>query len=197
MKKRATKFCIWLDQSSQTVKIQWGTKTPVHTLQLVDGLLLFITRHYNIVATGEVLNCLTEYMVVEESTGLAKSVRCHPNFQSGGKWNDWGFVRRHIRNSNGNIVSTQVLPAKFWCWIERPDSHVEAIVQICSRRIENQESVLTRPWSFPLINGLVGMNSIFHCIDRKDYVKEAFILEGQTGRQVLEIISYNEWCQEF
>ena len=98
---------------------------------------------------------------------------------------------------NGKITSREKLPAKFCCWVNIPDEEPQAIVKVCSIRLDDKSSVITQQWSYPMVNlAFEGMFS-FHCIHQSDYIRPIFVIEKDDNDTVIVIDPYTSWSANF
>ena len=185
VKKRSTKFFITFNPTNMKVVTKWKTTADVRKMELEDNLLNFVVQHYGIDESHDKLTCFTECLV-QCDDGTHAVVRCHPNYQSKGPWNDWGMIR------HGN----QIVPAKFHMFIDRKTTEPEAIVQLGERRDRKKDSVLTSSWTFPLPNDDYEA-CIYHQISVKDYVRPCLVFEKKTSQQILVVLPFEEWYAKF
>ena len=185
VKNRSTKFSIFVDPIDNTIATKWRTKADARKMMLNDNLLNFAVEWYGIDETEGKLTCFTECLV-QCDDGTYATVRCHPNYQSKGPWNDWGMVR----------YGNKVVPAKFHIWVDNPSGEVEAIVELGEVKDKTKGSVLTRSWSFPLRNEDFD-GGRYHQIKMSDYVRPCLVFEKKTSTQILVVIPYEKWYMKF
>ena len=151
-------------------------------INLDNDLLNFAVEWYGIDETEKPLTCFTECLV-QCDNGTYTTVRCHPNYQSKGPWNDWGMIR------HGN----KVVPAKFHFFVDNETETPDAIVELGDELDESECSVLTDSWSFPLMND----EERYHQINMKDYVRPCLVFQKKATEQILVVLPYEEWHTEF
>lgn len=179
---RATKFTVTFEAETQQVHTQWHTKTKIGTMGLGTDLKVFLCNCYDLKETLEELTGYTEEKIMQND-GECTVVRAHPNYQSQGRWNDWALIR----------YGDSVLPAKFYCWIQRPQGEPEAIVKIASEPIIAESSNTTNAWEFPLDNPQFE-GTTFHRIKKDQYIRECLVVQGNKNESILEVKSKSQWA---
>ena len=151
----------------------------------------FLAIHYKVFDSGKGLKCCTE-VEVANICGDREIVRCHPNYQSQGFWYDWAIVRV-IRPGAINAI----VPAKFCSWVQNQNGDV---VQLCGEVVhtnnehtDNFRSVITRRWSFPLVNTQFGIPFYFHCIKGDDYLRSCFVVCTDGKLYATEVVPRETW----
>ena len=185
IRKRSTKYSVFYDNERNTIGTEWRTRTDARTLNLDQEMLRFMIHWYNIKDTDEELTCFTECLVRCDD-GTDSVVRCHPNYLTNGPWYDWGLVRFNRR----------IRPAKFYCFVDIGNDKTDAIVELASNSAEHVESVLTKSWPFPLENNNMRGTS-YHCISMKDYQRPCLVFEKKTSYEIIEVLPYQRWHEQF
>ena len=189
IKKRSTKFSISLDPTTMCVETTWKTRTNVRKMKLNNDLLNFTVQCYGIEETLKPRICFTECLVQchdETYNETHTTVRCHPNYQSKGPWNDWGMIR-HGR---------KIVPAKFHFFVDNRTEEPEAVVELGQTEYKTKGSVLTSSWSFPLPNHAFG-GCRYHRIKISSYLRPCLVFEKKTTEQILVVLPYEEWHTAF
>ena len=185
VKRASTKYVVYFDLKTNTICSRWDTKSDVKTLGIKDDLLRFMMENYRLDETGIELQCFTECLKKynDDDTTI---VRCHPNYQSKGPWNDWGMIR----------FQGSLRPAKFHALVDMDDGSVHAIVEVASGPPTVSGSVLTNSWPFPLQNALRGGTS-YHCVNMRQYVRPSLVFQKKTSHEILNVLPFEKWYMKF
>ena len=104
---------MYFDADTNSVDFEWDTKSDHTKFKFPNNLLTYVVRRYDLGNRPAGLSCFTECLVKDENDKDVV-VRCHPNYQSRGPWNDWGFVYHNVYREDGSVLEERESPAKFW-----------------------------------------------------------------------------------
>ena len=185
VKKRSTKYAIYVNPVTRRIVSEWKTETDMRCFARNGRLLNYLVKQYKLDEDTTKLTCFTEFIVPTDQDDN-NIVRCHPNYQGNGPWNDWGIIRYKGRQR----------PAKFLAFVERTNGDTDAIVEIADTTNAVKASVLTKSWSFPLINDQFN-GCRYHRINVRQYVRPCLVFEKKTSNEVLQILPFQEWYMKF
>lgn len=132
--------------------------------------------------TGEI-KCFTEFK------RNAVLYRSHPNYRSGGLWQDWVYIWFAGPPDDGGNY-----PCKILCFFEVPNGNgaIQALVQCCHRPEARRESVLTETWSLERHQN----RDAYQCVDVESFNQTAYVFPI-SATQVLVIRPHEQWSDEF
>ena len=195
VKKRGTKFVMYFDAETNSVDFEWDTKSDHAKFRFPNNLLSYVVKRYDLGNRPEGLSCFTECLVKDENERDVV-VRCHPNYQSRGPWNDWGFVNHNVYREDGSVLEERESPAKFWMWVQEDGEEPQAIVQVCSDWVREKQSVITDSYKFPLKNRRYNGRK-YYDVPISNYTKECFVVHKNGLDEVIVVRPYEEWYQLF
>ena len=185
VKRRSTKYAVYFDLKKNSICSRWDTKSDVTKLHLPNNLLRFMAKEYRLDKTGRELKCFAE-CCIPYHRGSNTVVRCHPNYQSKGPWNDWGMIR----------FQGKLRPAKFHALVDLGGEKMDAIAQIAAGDATISGSVLITSWKFPLSNDAFYGKS-YHRVNMRNYVRPSLVFHKKTSQEVLVVTSFENWHQKF
>ena len=185
VKKRSTKYAIYVNPATRKIASEWSTKTDMRCFAKQGDFLNYIVKQYKLDEERKSLTCFTEYLFTS-TRNETNIIRCNPNYQGNGPWNDWGMIRYKGRQR----------PAKFLAFVDRGNDGTDAIVEVADTTNAINNSVLTKSWSFPLINDQFN-GCRYHRINVRQYVRPCLVFEKKTSNEVLQILPFQEWYMKF
>ena len=163
IKQRSTKYAVYINHTTGRIVSKWKTKTDMTCFGKNRYLLNYLVKQYNLDESTRKLSCFTECLLPVDQDE-ANVVRCHPNYQGSGPWNDWGMIRFQGRHH----------PAKFMVFIDCGNEDIDAIVEVADTTNPVNDSVLTKSWSFPLMNEEFN-GTRYHRIKVRQYLRPCFV----------------------
>ena len=184
VKRRSTKYVVYFDLGRNQICSRWDTKSDVTVLGLDNDILRFMVGQYKLNETGQPLRCFTECSINCDRDDTVV-VRCHPNYQSKGPWNDWGIIRFQGKRR----------PAKFHALVDLGDGNIDAIVEVAAGDPTDSGSVLTTSWPFPLSNDTF-FGTSYHRVNMRSYIRPSLVFH-KNSKEILEVMPFDKWYQKF
>jgi len=146
---------------------------------------------------------LLQYLTSNETIGLPLQIytelnrhnvqfRAHPNYQSNGPWYDWAWVR--YEDDEG----TQDVPAKFLGFVTFGQGQRFAIIHPCEYH-GKQYSVLMTKWklSYRRERGMETPVPAYDLVPTNTIVGDVFVIPDDNNVDIVTILDYSEWANEF
>ena len=96
----------------------------------------------------------------------------------------------------GSVLEERESPAKLWMWVQEDGEEPHAIVQVCSDRVREKQSVIADSHKFPLKNWNYKGRKYFD-VPISDYTKECFVVHKNGLDGVIVVKPYEEWYRLF